>query len=109
MKIETKRLFVDASTDFFQSKLTMASNHSQNSNEKRTFREMKPHHFDVISKSIGRIVGNSTSVAFQSEVGNKLNVNRNRRSKNIQTETMKLLTANYQTNTHGESARNKQQ
>lgn len=85
----------DAST-IFDSTSAMASNDSQNSKEKQTPREAKPQHFEVISKSIGRIVDNSTSAAFQAEIGCKLNVKRNRRKRNIQTETMKLLTANYQ-------------
>lgn len=87
----------------------MESNDTQHMNEKRTLREIQPQHFEVISKSIGQIVGNSTSTTFQAEIGTKLNVKRNRRKKNIQTETMKLLTANYQTNTQSEHARNGEQ
>lgn len=90
-----------------RTKLKMAlNNSSQNGNEKRASRERKQFHLDVISKSVGRIIGNSSNAAFQSEINNMLNIRMSRRKKNIQTETMKLLKANYDTSSQRESTQN---
>lgn len=76
----------------------MASSQSQRVevNERRSYRDNKVFHLDVISKSIGRIVTNSKNDDFQNEVAQMLNVKVGQRKKTIQTETMKLLKTNYQ-------------
>lgn len=69
-------------------------------NEKRAFRENQPAHFDVISKSIGKIVNNTNDAVFKSDVYKLLNVKIERRKKTVETEVMKRLKANYQVKIH---------
>lgn len=75
----------------------MASNDSQRqlTNDKRAHRENQMEHFATISKSIGKIIKNSSNEEFKSNVCHALNVKMGRRKKTIQTETMKLMKANY--------------
>lgn len=85
----------------------MASNDSQRqlANDKRAMRENQMQHFTTISKSIGKIVKNSSNEEFKSKACNVLNVKMGRRKKTIQTETMKLIRANYNQqppNQHGD-------
>lgn len=75
----------------------MASNDSQRqlTNDKRAYRENQTEHFATISKSIAKIVKNSSNDEFKSDICNALNVKMGRRTKTIQTQTMKLMKANY--------------
>lgn len=76
----------------------MASNDSQRHqlmNDKRAHRENQMEHFATISTAIGKIVKNSSNEEFKTNVCNALNVKLGRRKKTIQTETMKLMKANY--------------
>lgn len=75
----------------------MATNDSQRQsiNDKRAHRENQMEHFQEISKSIGKMVKNSSNEEFKSNVCDALNVKMGRRKKTIQTETMKLMKANY--------------
>lgn len=80
----------------------MASSDSQRQlvNDKCANRENQMQHFATISKSIGKIVKNTSNDQFKSDVCNVLNVKPRRRKKTIQTETMKLMKANYQQTNH---------
>lgn len=75
----------------------MALNDSQrqSTNDKRAHRENQADHFATISKSIAKIVKNSSNDEFKSDVCNALSVKMGRRKKTIQTQTMKLMKANY--------------
>lgn len=75
----------------------MASNNIQQHlvNEKRSDCENEMQHFATISKSIGKIVKNSTNEQFKSDICNVLNVKMGCRKKIIQTKTMKLMKTNY--------------
>lgn len=64
-------------------------------NEKRAFRENQQAHFDIISKSIGKIVKNTDDAVFKSDVCKLLNVKIGQRKKTVETEVMKRLKANY--------------
>lgn len=75
----------------------MASNDSQRQliTDKRAHRENHTEHLATISKSIGKIVKNSSNDEFKSDVCNALNVKMGRRKKTIQTQTLKLMKSNY--------------
>lgn len=79
-------------------KWKMASSEQQTDQPNEcAFRENQIQHFNVISKSIGRIIRNTQNEQFKSNASQMLNIKVGRRKKkNAQSETMKLLTNIYQ-------------